>query len=110
MGSDLQAFLTAQKGFDRSRLTLGNGTVELHLRSRGPDVTARVRLRPGGDRIIAVEAERLRVGVVAIPAGLANWVLRNYDPFPRFAHRVRVPIDVGAISVTPEQIRIASDR
>jgi hypothetical protein len=108
--SDLQAFLTAQKGFDRSRLTLGNGTVELRLRSRGPDVTARVRLRPGGDRMIAVEAERLRVGVVIIPASLANWVLRHYDPFPRLARRIRVPIDIGAISVTPGQIRITSDR
>ena len=38
-----------------------------------------------------------------------NWVIRNYDPAPRIASRLPIPLEVGRIVIGDDDIRISAD-
>jgi hypothetical protein len=103
---DLSAFLGALRQFRRASLTLEDGSALVRLGQGGPDVTARIRILPAPDRPFQIEAGDVRVGVVPLPDVLVNWVIRNYDPTPRLAARVPVPVGIGEVAIAPDAIRI----
>ena len=74
----------------------------------GPDVAARVRVLPDAERPFALAAERVTVGGVPVPALLVDWVVRTWDPTPRIASRLPMPVTLGRIDITPEAIRISA--
>jgi hypothetical protein len=104
---DFAAFLHELKGFKHASVELGRGAAAFAFRQPGPDVTARVRLLPARDRPFALEAEDVRLGGVAVPGGLVNWVIRSYDPSLRLAARLPVPVELGRVEITPDAIRIS---
>jgi hypothetical protein len=105
---DLQAFLGEQPRTRTTRVTLGDGFADLGIEQRGPDVSARVRVMPAPDRPFAMLIERVRVGGVAVPAVLAEWVARTIDPSRRIARRLPVPVEIGDVTVTPDAVRIVT--
>jgi hypothetical protein len=105
---DLQSFLAGLKRFRRATVAADGDALEIHLRQRGPDVSARVRLAAAPDRPFAVQAERVRVGWLPIPPALVNWVIRNFDPSPRIASRLPFPVVVGRITVRDQALRVSS--
>ena len=108
--ADLQTFLAGLKPFRRARVTLGMGTVGVSFDQLGPDVTARVRLAASPTRRLTIIADQVWIGVLPVPAGLANWVIRHYDPAPKLASRVPFAVEVGPITVRPEAIAVSRPR
>jgi hypothetical protein len=47
---------------------------------------------------------------VPLPDALVHWVIRNYDPTPRLAARMPVPVGIGDVTITPEAIAIRSGK
>jgi hypothetical protein len=74
----------------------------------GPDVAARVRVLPASDRPFMLAADHVTVGGIPVPSMLVDWVVRTWDPSPRIASRLPVPVSVGRIDITPEAIRISA--
>jgi hypothetical protein len=70
-------------------------------------VSAHVRILPAAERPFALEAERVRLGVLPIPAILANLIIRHYDPSTRLASRLPVPVEIGGVTITPDALRIS---
>lgn len=103
---DLAAFLAGLKRFRSATLALEDGAARIHLRQSGPDVSARIRILPLPDRPFGIDAGDVRVGGVPVPAALVNWVIRNYDPTPRLAARMPVPVGIGDVAIAPDAIRI----
>lgn len=104
---DLQAFLGTQKDFRHARMTFENGALRFLMEQPGPDVSARVRFLSAHDRPLELAAEDVRVGGVPVPQALVSWVVRTYDPLPRIASRLPMPIDVGRITIDGNAIRIS---
>ena len=105
---DLRAFLKEQKGFKTASVTLESGAFAFAISLPGPDVAARVRVLPASDRPFALAADHVTLGGVAVPSMLVDWVVRTWDPTPRIASRLPVPVTVGRIDITPEAIRITA--
>ena len=105
---DLQAFLKEQKGFKTASVKLEPGALAFVIGLPGPNVGARVRVLPADDRPFALAAEHVTLGGVPVPAMLVDWVVRTWDPTPRIASRLPLPVTVGRIDVTPEAIRISA--
>jgi hypothetical protein len=103
---DLAAFLAGLRRFRRATLALEQGAAHIRLRQPGPDVSARIRILPLPDRPFGIEAGGVRVGGVPVPSALVNWVIRNYDPTPRLAARMPVPVGIGEVAIAPDAIRI----
>jgi hypothetical protein len=74
----------------------------------GPDVAARVRVLPARERPFTLVADRVTLGGVAVPSMLVDWVVRTWDPTPRIASRLPIPVTVGRIDITPEAIQISA--
>jgi hypothetical protein len=108
--ADLQDFLHGLKEFRQSQVRVDDGGLVFVMEQPGPDVSARVRFLPARDRPFALAADRVRVGRVPVPQALVNWVVRNYDPAPRLASRLPVPVEVGRISIADDGVRISSER
>jgi MFS family permease len=106
--ADLQAFLKEQKGFKTASVTLEPGALAFAIGLPGPDVAARVRVLPATDRPFALSAEHVTVGGLPVPALLVDWVVRTWDPTPRIASRLPMPVTVERIDITPEAIRISA--
>ncbi|HKQ66108.1 MAG TPA: glycosyltransferase family 39 protein [Methylomirabilota bacterium] len=106
--ADLQAFLKEQKGFKTASVKLEPGALAFAIGLPGPDVAARVRVLPATDRPFALSAERVTVGGLPVPAFLVDWVVRTWDPTPRIASRLPLPVAVERIDITPEAIRISA--
>lgn len=104
--ADLREFLPRLKGARRTSVTLGAGFAEVAVGLPGPDLSARVRLLAVHDRPFAIEAERVRIGVVPVPEVLTNWVIRNFDPAPGIAARMPFPVEIGPVTMTPSGIEI----
>jgi hypothetical protein len=104
----LADFLAEHRRFARATLRLDDGAAFVAIRQPGPDVSARVRIRPAADRPFALEADRVRVAGVAVPSALVNWVIRHYDPTSRMAERIGLPVVLRPVSVTAEAIRIGA--
>ena len=105
---DLRAFLKEQKGFKTASVKLEPGALAFVMSLPGPDVAARVRLLPASDRPFALAADHVTVGGIPVPSMLVDWVVRTWDPSPRIASRLPVPVSVGRIDITPEAIRISA--
>ena len=106
---DLQTFVAGLKRFQRSTVSAEGDTLAITVRQAGPDVSARVRLLPGTDRPVVLEAERVRVGGVPVPGAPVNWVIRTVDPFPRMASRLPFPVEVGRVTVNGQALRISCE-
>ena len=104
--ADLQAFTTALKGFRGTRVRLGPGFIDVVVEQPGPNVAARVRVVPAAGRPFALAVDRARVGWIPLPQGLVDWVMRNYDPTPQIAARLAFPVDVAAVAVSEQAIRV----
>jgi hypothetical protein len=104
---DLQAFLSQQRRLTGLRIRLGEGSVAMELRQRGPDVEASLRLvAPGrGGAAFSLEAEDVRLGGLPLPDILTHWVLRQYDPSPRLS-RLPVAVVLDTLSIRPGRIEI----
>jgi dolichyl-phosphate-mannose-protein mannosyltransferase len=105
---DLRAFLKEQKGFKTASVKFEPGALAVVISLPGPDVAGRVRVLPASERPFAVVAEHVTVGGIPVPARLVDWVVRTWDPSPRIASRLPVPVTVGRIDITPEAIRISA--
>ena len=107
--ADLQAFLREQKGFKTASVSLEPGAIGFTVKQPGPDVAARVRLLPAGDRPFTLVAERVTVGGISVPSLLVDWVVRTWDPSPRLASRLPMPVTLGRVDIASGAIRV-SDR
>ena len=105
---DLQAFLGELKEFRGASVKLEPGAAAFVITQPGPDVAARIRLLPADDRPFTLVAEHVSVGGIPLPSTFVNWVVRNYDPSPRLARRLPVPVRIGSVDVTPEAVRITT--
>jgi hypothetical protein len=105
---DLRAFLKEQKGFKTASVKFEQGALAFVISLPGPDVAARVRALPATDRPFALVADHVTVGGIPVPAMLVDWVVRTWDPAPRIASRLPVPVTLGRIDITPEAIRISA--
>ncbi len=105
---DLQALLKEQKGFKTASVKLEPGALAFSVSLPGPDVAARVRVLPARERPFTLVADRVTLGGVAVPSILVDWVVRTWDPTPRIASRLPIPVTVGRIDITPEAIRISA--
>jgi hypothetical protein len=45
---------------------------------------------------------------VPVPELFVDWVVRTWDPTPRIASRLPMPVALGRIDITPEAIRISA--
>jgi hypothetical protein len=107
---DLRAFLKEQKGFKTASVKFEPGALAVAMSLPGPDVAGRVRVLPATERPFAVVADHVTVGGISVPGPLVDWVVRTWDPTPRIASRLPVPVAVGRIEITPEAIRISAGR
>ena len=105
---DLRAFLKEQKGFKTASVKFEQGALAFVISLPGPDVAARVRALPATDRPFSLVADHVTVGGIPVPAMLVDWVVRTWDPAPRIASRLPVPVTLGRIDITPEAIRISA--
>jgi hypothetical protein len=105
---DLRAFLKEQKGFKTASVKFEQGALAFVMSLPGPDVGARVRVRSATERPFALLADHVTVGGIPVPAMLVDWVVRTWDPAPRIASRLPVPVTLGRIDITPEAIRISA--
>jgi hypothetical protein len=65
-----------------------------------------VRILPAGDRPFALAIDRARLGGVAVPRGLVDWVVRHYDPTPAMASRLPFPVALAPVTIDERAIRI----
>ena len=107
---DLRAFLKEQKGFKTASVKFEPGALAFAISLPGPDVAARVRVLPATEKPFALAADHVTVGGIPVPAMLVDWVVRTWDPSPRIASRLPVPVSLGRIDITPEAIRISPRR
>jgi hypothetical protein len=103
---DLQAFVTAVKGFGGTRVRLAAGGLDVVVEQPGPDLAARLRIVPAADRPFAIAVDRARLGWLPLPRLLVDWVVRNYDPTPQIASRLTFPVEVARVSVTEQAILV----
>jgi hypothetical protein len=102
----LQAFLANLKGYSGMTVRLERDALVFDLRVPGPDVSGRVRVMPGIGQPFTMEADGVRVGGIRVPGILIDWVFRNLDPSGRIADRLPVPVELAALRVTEDAIRI----
>jgi hypothetical protein len=86
------------------------GALSFVLPQPGPDVSARIRFVPAADRPFALEADQVRVGWLPVPAVLVDWVVRTWDPTPKIASRLPVPVTLRHLDITPEAVRVSASR
>lgn len=106
-GEELQRLVRSVPRFRTTSLTLGDGFVAVHVRERGPDMRARLRFVPVPGRPFGLVAEGVRIGGLPVPDALVSWVVRNYDPSPKIASRLPVPVELGRVTVGPAGVRIS---
>ena len=107
---DLRAFLKEQKGFKTASVKFEPGALAFAMSLPGPDVAARVRVLPATEKPFALAADHVTVGGIPVPSMLVDWVVRTWDPSPRIASRLPVPVSLGRVDITPEAIRISARR
>jgi Dolichyl-phosphate-mannose-protein mannosyltransferase/LmeA-like phospholipid-binding len=106
---DLAGFL-AELPKLQTQVTLESGALAVTVRQFGPDVTGRVRVvRAPGDLPIALVPEGVRVGRLAIPDGLVDWVTRQYDPTGRIARRLAMPVKIGQVTIQADGVTISGE-
>jgi hypothetical protein len=104
--ADLRTFLGRAKGLRQMSVSLGGGFIDLAFAIPGPDVAARVRFVAPAEGLFTLVADRVTVGGVPVPALLVDWVMRSFDPARGLAGRLRFPVAIRPITVTPASVRI----
>jgi hypothetical protein len=106
----LQAFLADLKEFAGMRVQLEPDALAFAVRLPGPDVSGRVRVLPATGRPFMLDPDRVRVGGIPVPTPLVGWVFRNFDASLRIGDRLPVPVEIAAVQVTRDAVRIAGAR
>jgi hypothetical protein len=105
-GDDAQAFLGQVKALRRTRIRLTTDAVYVTARQPGADLSALIRVVPGADRRVALQAQRASIGWIPLPASLVNWVVRDYDPVERLTSGLPFPVEIAPVVVTERALRI----
>jgi hypothetical protein len=105
---DLQAFLRSLPRF-RLGVQLGPGVLDVRARQFGLDLTGRILIVPGKERPFGVVATDVRLGGLPVPGRLVDVFVRTLDPSGSIARRLPAPVAVGAVTITPEAIRIGPE-
>ena len=107
--ADLLAFMRAQKRLRGATLALEDGVARASVSLGGPTVTARLRLLPGRDGApFALGMEDVRVGGLALPSLLVDWVVRNLDRTPRL-RRLPVAVTLANPRIVPGRLEIGGE-
>lgn len=107
--ADLLAFMRAQKRLQGATLALEDGVARASVSLGGPTVTARLRLLPGRDGApFALGMEDVRVGGLALPSLLVDWVVRNLDRTPRL-RRLPVAVTLANPRIVPGRLEIGGE-
>jgi hypothetical protein len=101
-----QEFLRQSKAGRRTSVRFGPGFAEVGVAMPGPDIQARITLRPAADRPFAVQATAVRVGGVGVPDILVDWVMRNVDPSGRIARRLPFRVELATIELRPDGMTV----
>ncbi|MBI4241990.1 MAG: glycosyltransferase family 39 protein [Candidatus Rokubacteria bacterium] len=105
---DLGEFLRGQPRAAGVAVTLEEGTAQAVVRALGVQVRARVRLARGdGGHPFVLRVDRVRVGGLAVPGFLVDWVVRSFDPTPRL-NRLPVSVSLSEISIRPGRIEVGA--
>lgn len=102
----LRAFLAGVKRGRGVSVALEDGRLHFTLGARGPRLSAHVEIVAADDRPFALSVDRVAYAGIPVPSFLVNWVVRNYDPAPRIAARLPVPVRIAEVSVDGGAIRI----
>lgn len=107
--ADLLAFLRAQRGMSRAGLALGDGEARMSLGlGKGPTLAASVRFVPGpAGAPFALDISQVRLGGLALPDLLVDWIVRHLDPTPRL-RRLPVPVTLPPLRIAPGRVEIAA--
>jgi 4-amino-4-deoxy-L-arabinose transferase-like glycosyltransferase len=105
---DLRAFLGGVRRGRGVSVALEDGRVHFTLGGRGPRLSAHVEIVSVDDRPFALSVDRVAYAGIPVPSFLVNWVVRNYDPTPRIAARLPVPVRIGEVAVDSGAIRIGA--
>src|SRR5262249_44947811 len=106
--ADLDEFVHTEESFRHGSLTLDEGAGVFALGGPGPTLRAPGRVPPAPDRPVPIAAERVSIGGVPVPSLIVDWLVRNFDPSPRLAARLPFPVELGAVTVTRDAVRITS--
>jgi hypothetical protein len=101
-------FLRQTKEGRSATVAFGPGFADVRVAMPGPDVQARIRLAPASDRPFAVHAERVRLGGLAVPGWLADWVMRSVDPSAGVAQRVPFRVHLAQVQLDPHGVRVGT--
>ncbi|MBM4439168.1 MAG: glycosyltransferase family 39 protein [Candidatus Rokubacteria bacterium] len=104
---DLQRFLAATRGFERTSVRLEPDALAFAIGLPGPDVSGRVRVVPAPGRPFTLDPDGVRLGGVPVPGPLVSWVFRSFDPSARLGDRLPVPVELAGVRVTADAIHIA---
>jgi hypothetical protein len=108
--SDLQRVIDDQRQLARMTVELGDGAAQARVTGLGPRAEARVRVRPGSEKIpIALDVDRLRIGWFRVPDSLVHWIARAFDPSPQLA-RLPIKIMIAPIQIRPGRLEIGPPR
>ncbi len=105
-GDDAQATLGQLKSFRRTRVRLTADGVYVTARLPGADVSALVRVVGAADRRMTLQVQRASVGWVPLPTSLVNWIVRDYDPGQRLTSGLPFPVEIAALAVSEQALRI----
>jgi DUF2993 family protein/dolichyl-phosphate-mannose-protein mannosyltransferase len=106
---DLRELLQGQPAGQGVMIALKDGFAETSVQRGALRVSARVRfVASPGDRPVSLEVEDVRIGPVAVPDVLANWVVRHFDPTLAL-RRLPMPVTVGPIRIRPGRIEVGGE-
>src|SRR5262245_7424765 len=106
--TDLDQFLRGQPVGAALTVRLGDGVVEVRVRSLGPTIDVQTRLvSAAGDRPLALAIDSVRWGGLRVPGFLTDWIVRHFDPTLAL-RRLPVPVTIAPIRIVPGRIEIGT--
>jgi hypothetical protein len=106
--ADLESVLRAARRAPGAALRTEGGALAVTLTGRGPDVSARVRVRPSADGAVALAFEDVRVAGLRVPDTIVRWAAAQLDPTPRLQERWGVATRIGPVSIADGAVRIGA--
>ena len=105
--ADLDKFLRGQPAGAGVTVRLEAGVAKVLVGRLGPTIEARVRLVLPEDRPLALAIDGVRLGGVAVPEFLTEWIVRHFDPTLALK-RLQVPVTIAPVSIVPGRIEIGT--